>query len=763
MITLWVMDEWSFDRYHEKDARLFQVMERAKTEEGIETVAQTREFLAEVLAAELPEIEYAVTVTPPFFFPAFSLTGNEKLVKGTGKYVDKDFLELFTYPLLYGSKQTALTDMNSIVLSERVARALFRDISKAVGQTLEYQLFTLRKSVMVTGVMRNVPANSSEHFDFLLPFDAFRDIMAFKRETLDWEGRAPFFTYVTVKEGVNIVGLNDKLAEFLGGKTASAKHRRLFLKPFSDNYLYGRYKGEVATGRIEYVRLFTLIAAFVLLIACVNFMNLSTARASRRLREIGIKKVVGAGRGTLAFQYLAESMMMAFLSLAVALLLVDLLLPRFNVISGKSLSLSFDAGLVVACVCITVITGLLAGSYPAFMLSALNAINVLSGKIQSSPGEWWVRRGLVVFQFSLSVTFIIGVAVVYQQLNFVHTMNLGYDRDNVISFGTTGELAGKHESFLNEVRKIPGVANASSMLGSIIQGRGDSPGGGMGGTHFWRGKEVLMSVSQVNYDLIETLGIEIKAGRSFTRGHGPAVDADGRTLQYIYNEAAIEALGIEDAVGLVLPGGMTIVGVARNFHFRSLHESVQPHCFMLEPKAVSNILVKIAKGTEAETLERIERFHKSFNPGYRFEFKFLDNSYEALYASEKRVASLSAYAAGLTIVISCLGLFGLAAFTAERRTREIGIRKVLGASVFGIVYLLSAEFTKVVIVSILIAIPVGLVIAEEWLATFAYRISVEWWYFAAAALLALIIAWLTVSAQAFRAARVDPVKCLRDE
>ena len=758
LIYLWVTDEWSFDRYHEKEGRLFQVMEHTTTENGISTKGHTQDFLGDMLASELPAIEAAVTVTPPSFFPAFTLSTGDRHVNGTGKYASQEFFSIFSYPLLQGQKAHVLSDRNAIVLSERMARRLFPDIGDIVGRTLEYQMQTLKKQVTITGVFRDVPANSSEKFDFVLSFDAFRDIMGFHNKTLDWDGTAPFFTYVTLREGANLEQVNRKIGRFLQSKTGNAAQRKLFLKPFSDNYLFGRYENGIPSGgRFAYVRLFSLVAAFILAIACINFMNLSTAGASRRIKEIGIKKAIGASRSALVGQYLGESLIMSFLSLAVALLIVDLVLPGFNNLTGKNLALTFDGDLITGCLCITLITGLLAGSYPALYLSGFNAARVLKGQLRTSPGEMWARRGLVIFQFALSVIFIVSVLVVYKQINFIQTKNLGFDRDNVLYFETSGEVADRPETFLSEIKKIPGVLSASSMLGNVITGRGDSPGGGTPGSHGWKEKEVVMNVAQVNYDLLETLGIKLVAGRSFLREFG-----SGRR-QIIYNEASIEALDIENPVGKIMPDGSEVVGVAANFHFQSLHEEVQPHCFMLEPAYAATVLVKIRKGMEKETVRSIENFHKSFNPGYDFSFNFLDDTYNSLYVAEQRVGRLSFYFAALAILISCLGLLGLAAFTAERRTKEIGIRKVLGSTTHGIVLLLSGELTKIVLVSVVLALPSSYVIAKRWLDLFAFRIHLEWWYFLLAGLIALSIAWLTVGTQALKASRMNPTQCLRDE
>ena len=758
LIYLWVDDEWSVDRYHVKDNRLFQVMEHKETENGVVTSGHTQDFLAQILKAEMPEIEDAVTSTPPFFFPAFTLTMNGKHVKAVGKYAGQDFFKVFSYHLLQGDKDEVLTDKNAIVVSESIAKSLFPDISDVVGKTVEYDLQTLRKQVIITGVFKDVPGNSSEQFDVVFSFDAFRDIIGIDRHNFNWDAIAPFFTYVTLQEGAVVGQFNEKLRSFLRDRSAKAAGRTLFLKPFSDNYLYGTYEnGELSGGRIEYVRMFSLVALFVLVLACINFVNLSTARASRRIREIGVKKAVGAGRGTMITQYITESMMMSSLSMVLAILFVDLLLPHINAFGGKHLHLNFDAGLITAIVALAIVTGFTAGIYPAFYLSAFNTADALRSRVNSFVGELWARKGLVVFQFSISVIFIVGVFVVYNQMEYVRMKNLGYERDNVLYFETNGKVAERPETFLSEIRKMPGVVNASSMLGNVIGGNGTSLGGGTPGVHSWQGKDVIMNVSQVNYDLIETLGIEIVAGRSFSR------DAASDTLQLIYNETAVQALGLEDPVGKILPGGFEIVGVAEDFHYNSLHLEVQPHCLILEPEYAMNIFVKLAAGYEQETIQAIASFFKRFNPGFEFHYNFLDEAYNAQYAAENKVASLSQYFSILAILISCLGLFGLAAFTAEKRTKEIGIRKVLGAGTTAIVMLLTSEFSRIVFLSVAIASPLSYLLARNWLDRFAYKSPMEWWYFPTAGMIALSIAWLTVGFQAWKAARINPVKCLRDE
>ena len=511
-------------------------------------------------------------------------------------------------------------------------------------------------------------------------------------------------------------------------------------------------------GRIEYVRLFSIIAIFILIIACINFMNLSTAQASRRMKEVGIKKSVGAGRKALIFQYLAESVLVTILSLFMAIIIVTLLLPQFNGITGKQLTLNFDLNLILPVLGITLITGLFAGSYPAVYLSGFNPVMILKGKLNSSFGELWVRKRLVVFQFALSVILIVGVLVVYKQIEFVQTKNLGYDNNNIICLPLEGKIAENLETSLSEIKNIPGIVNASSTLHTLM------------GTYSttsslnWTGKTPEGDISfediEVNYDMIETLGIEIIAGRSFSRNFS------NEETRIIFNETAIATMGLQDPVGKVVElfgQNREIIGVVKDFHFESLHNDIKPLFFILNPNAARIITAKIQAGRERETIERLQKFYEAYNPGFPLEYTFLDEEYQAQYASEQRVSTLSRYFAGLAIIISCLGLFGLAAFTAQRRLKEIGIRKILGSTDFGVVRLLSGDFTKIVLIAIVIALPVSYLIARKWLNEFAFRIDLEWWYFITAGLIALLIAWFTVGLQTVRAARMNPVQSLKEE
>ncbi len=748
VIYLWVNDELSFDKYHANDNRLYQVMTNVKSENGIETNKNTPHILSEVLALEMPEVENIATATPDLCFPEFTLSANDKKVRGFGKYASKDFFKIFSYQLIEGNVSNILSNKKGIVLSQSQAKSLFGSTDNVIGRTVGYKVVGIERQCIVTGIFKDVPVNSSEHFDFVLSFDDLKDIMQMGP---NW-GTELFSTYLTVKRGTNIERFNDKLTQYIRGKSKD-KNRSFFLKRFSDNYLYSKYEnGKQVGGRIEYVKLFSLIALFILIISSINFMNLSTAKAARRVKEIGIKKAIGVGRKALILQYLGESLLMSFVSLIVAVVIVSLLLPQFNEITQKNLHLHFNTEICLALIGITLFTGFLSGSYPALYLSGFKPAMILKGRFNNSITEQVTRKGLVVFQFTLSVIFIVSVLVLYRQIDYIQNKNLGFDKNNIVYFESDPRVS---EAYLNEIQKMTSVESASSMIGHMI---GDLY---VANGHIaWNGKIIPARSFGVNYGMLETLGMKIKEGRSFSKSFR------SNNNQIIINEAAAEAMGLKDPVGATMKGdeyNTEIVGVVKDFHFQSLHEKIEPMKFYLTNEGKATIVVKIKPGKEKEALNNLESLYKKFNPGGIFNYKFLDRDYEALYTSERLVSILSRYFAGLSILISCLGLFGLAAFTAEMRLKEIGIRKVLGSSVFGIVRLLSGEFTRMILIAICIALPLSYLIAKNWLDDFAYRIDLEWWYFYGTGLITITIALLTVSFHSVKAALINPAKSLRSE
>ena len=756
LIYMWVQDERSFDKFHTQGEQLFRIMAHHQQTDATKTQPDVPGLLAPALKADFPEVENAVSTSSGSVKASeiISVASADKRFKVPARFASRDFFKIFSYELLEGDKDRVLTDKSAVVISESLAQKLFGSAANAPGKSLDWEVSGLQNKVTVTGVFRDVPPNSSEVFDLVLAFDFFEQEVIGKYA--HWRNYYAY-AYVTLKKGTDLAAFNQKIKNYVKTKAEDSRIA-LFAVPYSDTYLYGKYENAVqAGGRIEYVRLFSLIALFILAIACINFMNLATARSARRSKEVGIKKAVGAGRGALVRQFLGESLLMTGTSFAVALLLVWLLLPQFNQLTGKQLALRFDAGFMLSTLGIALITGLVAGSYPAFYLSRFNPAGILKSKIKTSAGERWVRQGLVIFQFCISLVLILGVTIIYRQIEFVQNKNLGFDKENVLSFDLAGKANENREAFFAEMQQIPGVASAS------VAGFSLGKGGWTQGID-WDGKppgsDFTFHEVRVGAGALETLGVPLAEGRSFSKNFG--TDKTG----IIFNEAAIKLMGIQNPIGKTVrhySGEKQIVGVAKDFHFNSLHEAIKPLFFLYEPAQATQALVKITPGSERETLARLSAFYEKFNPGFAFEYTFMDQDYQALYESERRVSVLSRFFAGLAILISCLGLLGLAVFTAEQRTKEIGIRKVLGASVAGITGLLAKDFLKLVVVAIVIASPLAYFFMDKWLSDFAYRVDIQWWTFVVAGLAAVTIAFLTVGFQSVKAALANPVKSLRSE
>ncbi len=758
VIYLWVNDELNVDKFLLKDGPVYQVMKNNTTEHGIETEEDVPGLLDKTLKDEFPEVEKSVSVFPP---AAYSFNGivslNENNIKANWKFAGKDFFSIFAYELTYGTKNSVLIDKNAVVISNKLAENLFGTEDKAIGQTVEWDGDMVKGQFYIAGIFKSPPENATIQFDVLFNYDLFWEKFP---NFLKWNNSGPS-TYVVLKEHTNIADFNNKIAGLVKSKDSESR-LTLFARPYADQYLYANYEnGKQSGGRIEYVKLFSLIALFIIIIACINFMNLSTAKASRRLKEIGVKKVVGADRRTLIAQHMGETLLISGASLLIAIVIVAVLLPQFNQITGKHLTLLLDNNLLFSGFAIALITGVLAGSYPAFYLSGLNPAAIQNGQIfnksKTSARELGIRKGLVIFQFIASVTLIVSVIVIYKQMEYVQSKNLGFNRNNVIRFMAEGKAKKNPATFISEIKKVPGVADASFM-------DGDLTGQHSGTTAVnWEGKSpdktVDFEILGVGYDLINMLGINVVEGRQFSREFGT------EDSKLIFNQAAIKAMGITDPIGKTVNlwgEDKQIIGVVEDFHFESLYEDVKPFFFRFTERRPYEILVKLQPGRERETLANLTSFYRNYQ-GLAFDYQFLDQDFQEMYSAELRVSSLSKYFAGLAILISCLGLFGLAAFTAEVRTKEIGIRKVMGSGVFNIVRLLSGEFTKMVVISIMISLPLSYVILNNWLENFASHINLRWWYFAIAGLITIVISWITVGMQTLKAALTNPVNCLKEE
>lgn len=749
LIFLWVIDEISFDKFFKNDERLYKLMERINTNGDIVQVEESSGRLAETVKQNIPEVEYASAIAPARWFAQHTLSVKDKNIKANVQYGEKDYFNIFSFPLVLGKRDEVLATRHSIVLSDELAVKLFGTTENILGSPVQLDHDT---TFFVTGVFKKMPVNSSQQFDFMLSFDYFKVI---KTWVMQWNGSGPQ-NFVLLKKGTSVEAFNAKVKDIITSNTGDTT-RKVYATKFSDGYLYNHSGDNAGAGeRIEYVRLFSALAIFIMIIACINFMNLSTAKAARRLKEVGVKKVIGANRRQLILQFLMESYVLTAIAMIIAMGLAILLLPEFNQLTGKSIALHFNWKIAAAIVCITLVTGLLAGSYPAFYVSGFSPLSILKGKLTTSLAELVSRKGLVVFQFTLSTVLIVAVIVIYQQVQFIRNSEVGYNKENIIRFNAEGRILTNQESFLSELRKIPGVTNASNTFANIIGRRWSMNLG-------WPGKDpneqVYFEIFSVGHRFIETMDMKVKEGRPFSESFG------GDSLNVLVNEAAVKVMNLKNPIGSTVRfqnKNYQIIGVLKDFHFESMHDAIKP-VFMHLQGGEGSIVARVQAGNEHATLEAIKRLYERYNPGFPFTYNFLDEAYQKLYETETRIATLSGYFAGLAIIISCLGLFGLAAFTAQKRRKEIGIRKVVGASSARITAMLSADFLKLIGVALLIAFPVSWWLMSDWLLGYAYRVNLSAAVFMLTGALVLLITIMAISYQAIKAATANPVKNLRTE
>lgn len=758
LIGLWIVDELHMEKYNANDARLYQVMVDQKGDNGIRVESGTPGLLAAALRTDIPEIADASEVMAASWFNPGGVAGyGDKKLQVSPQYVDSNFFSVFDCPWLAGDRDQLFADKRGVAVSSAFAARLFGGNRDIIGKTIHYDNYDLTGDFVVRGIFQPNPANATEQFDLLFNWDLIPERKTGYKE---WGNYDPN-TFVLVRPGTNIAALNKNIAHFLVRKSGHAYAPDIFLAKFSDRYLYNRYEnGAPGGGRITYVRIFILLAVFILVIACINFMNLSTAKAAYRAREVGIKKVVGATRRTLIFQYLGESVMLVLLSLAGAVILMGLLLPVFNTVTGKTLSLHWTPAFALGVLGIAVVTGLFAGSYPAFYLSGFRPVAVLKGTVRTSLGELWARKGLVVFQFTLSVIFIAGVLVIYRQITYIQSRDLGYSRENIIHFdipfGMDSAKLAAASAFVSELRNLPGVAGAGSYSHNLMGNHGEVS------DIMWAGRDPNQHIDYANIEVgtnfLETAGIKLVTGRY------PSQNAN-MFHEIILNQTAIRAMGLKNPLGTeikVFDEQREIVGVAADFNFESLYSQVKPAFFRVFP-VMPTVMVRLRTGSEEQALAGIRAAYRRFNPGMAFDYAYMDEDYARWYASEIKAGVLSRYFAALAIIISCMGLFGLAAFTAQKRKKEIGIRKVIGASTARIAYLLSKEFLMLVGVAIVIAFPLVGVGMQRWLDQFAYRVPIGADIFVFTALAAFLITLVTISFQAIRAALANPAEALRSE
>ncbi|MEZ4701253.1 MAG: ABC transporter permease [Rhodothermales bacterium] len=751
-ILLWVRSEYAYDRFLEDGDRIHQLRRNVRMEDRIYTWSGAAKPLADVLARDYPEIEHVALTRWP---ESVVVTSDGRSYREMRIHVGAAFFDVFTFPFIEGAPDKAFQAEDDVVITDRLARKLFgedwRAQDGAVGRriTLDH-----RRDFTVTGVIADVPDNTSMQADL---FVHITDFYVGRDWVHEW-GNNGFQLYATLHADAVLPAVNAKIAGIVNDNEEGADET-LFFQPFEDTYLYGSFEnGALVGGRIDYVHILTVVAIFLLLIASINFMNLATARGGQRAREIGVRKAIGANQRSLIQQFLTESVLLTTVAFVLALGLVYALLPLFNTVSGKAFSRGdLGVGFVAGMFGIACLVGLLAGSYPALYLSAFNPLVVLRGTFRHRVGTTWLRKGLVVLQFALSVVLIVATIAIYRQIQFIRTHDIGLARENVLYLPQEGALRTQYDAFKAALLDRPGIAGVSAASSQPLS-IGSSTGGAT-----WEGKDPDLQREfyflGVDYDFLETMQMEIVAGRSFD----PAFGAD--SVSVLVNEEAARLIR-DDVLGTTFRFWAVtgpIVGVVKDFEMNSLYDPAEPVVFFFNPEATNVVYVRTEAGRTQEAIASLEAVVTAFNPEYPFEYRFMDEDFEATYHSETVLGTLANLFSVIAIFISCLGLFGLISFTAQLRRKEMGVRKVLGATVPNLVGMLTGEMTRLVVIGIAVAIPVAYLVVDRWLAQFQSHIDIGPGLFVLAGASALLIAWLTVSYQSLKAALADPVDSLRYE
>lgn len=763
-LLMYILHELSYDRYHVNARNIYRVVSNIKETDDAFTWAVAQIPLAEELRDNYPEVENAVR----FFGTGRTLYKNDdkQFYEEEFYLADSTAFDMFTYQFLHGDEATALDNPFSIVLTEKSAQKYFEDVSSAVGQSIQNQQ---GEEFKVTGVIEDVPLNSHFIFDGLISRNTRPGFQG------SW-GNFGVFTYLHLPDGYDLGKMYASLDSVIKQKVDPIFAEfgiqiKYELQPILDIHLYSKIQDEAeAGGDISYIYIFASVAAFMLLIACINYMNLATARSVNRAREVGVRKVMGSQRRQLIAQFITESVVIALIAMVISILLIYALLPSFNDLANKSLPFSFilQGPVILSLLAIVVFVGIVGGSYPAFYLSGFNPVNVLKGKVTARGGNALFRKFLVVFQFAISIFMLISTLIVFDQLQFMRSKDLGFEKERVVRLSLNERaLREKSQGLLDRLRQTPEVASVG-MASS-------SPGQGIGklllkvedneGKLTDRGVDLYSA----DFDFIKTMGMKIVKGRDFSR----EVVSD-TTYAVLVNESMVKRMSWDDPLGkkFVFGGGgpnntpveKRVVGVVKDYHQNSLYDPIEPLMIVLD-KNNNNIFVRTNEGDVTQSIAAIENAWKDIFPTYVFEYEFLDADFDSQYEADKKRSQIFTAFSGLTIVIACLGLLGLAAFTTEQRTKEIGVRKVIGASVQHLVMLVSREFFILVGIGMILAFPVAWYFTNSWLQNFAYRIQLEgeWPTFVLSATLAFVITFVTVGFHVIRAASANPVKSLRDE
>jgi len=754
LILLWVRDELSYDRFHKNYNNIYRIVEDWHLSDGQELLlARSAYPLGPALKNSFPEVVESVPLFPP----------GRRLIKFKEQsyyedkftYTNQAFFKVFSFPLVQGDPETVFKNLNSIVISESIALKYFKD-EDPVGKSLK---MNNRTDYLITGIMKDMPDNSHLQFDLIANIESIIE----RGYDCSWNNHN-YFIYIQLKEGIEPVDFGRKIKTFIHDKDALKID--ISNQPLKDIHLRSNYSadfGGKSQPKYFYIYIFSVIAVIILIIGCVNFINLATAQSANRTKEISLRKVVGAHRHNVATQFIFETFIISFFALLFALILISILLPEFNSLAGKNFSLIHfkNHTILIGLLTIPLITGLVAGWYPALYLSSFQPVNVLKGILHGAFTGKNFRNILVIVQFSLSLILLIGTIVVRDQIAFMKNRNLGIKKDNIVYFPLKGTLYDRYETIKTELIKHPDIldiTSASSIPTNITDGNSGID---------WEGRNENENISwqilSMDYDFIDIFGLEIIDGRNFSREFSTDISE-----AYIINKTGADIIGIEQAVGKrFIWGGREgkIIGVIKDFHFRPLREKVQPLLIVINPQWRSHayLFIKVNSEQISNVINAIKNVYKKFNPEFPFEFYFMNEEYAKLYVNEERVSKLFGYFSILAIIILCLGLFGLSSFVAEKRKKEIGIRKVLGAKKSGLIVLLSKEFLRSIFIASAFAWPLGYICMKNWLNNFAYRINIGILPFIISGILAVFIAVLTVSYQTIKAARANPIDSLRHE
>ncbi|MGN6618428.1 MAG: ABC transporter permease [Ilyomonas sp.] len=759
LIFLWVENEMQYDQFNVKKDRLYFVQENQKYDAYIATFSSTPGLLGPAIQQEIPGI--ANTCRFGGDYMQRLVTIGDKAMYTNGAYVDSSLFSMFSFPFIQGNAKTAFKELYSMVITESTAKKFFGNEKNVLGKTIRLDK---KQDYVITGVIKDIPKSSTVQFEWVAPFKIWYDESGWAH----YWGNNCLSTYVELKPTVSSASVNSLLKDFIKKKEPSA-NAEPFLFSMNDWHLRSEFENGVQTGggQITYMHLFTIIAWIILLIACINFMNLATARSEKRAREVGVRKVLGAGKRPLVLQFIGEALFMAALSAIVAVIIISLVLPAFNMLVQKQLALNLLKPLhLFVLLAITFVCGLVAGSYPSLYLSSFNPVFVLKGLKTKGNSASFIRKGLVVLQFSVSIILITSTIVIYQQIQHIKNRDLGFNKNSLLEINTNTEFNNNYNVIEHDLQKTGVIENFALSDYTLLYG-GNNTGG-----LTWNGKsandQILVSNRNVTPGFMSTYGLKLLSGRDFVWTDS----ISSKKTNVIITQAFEKLMGSGSAVGKTIrwdkdTSGATfnVVGVVNDYLYGDMYGKPDPVMFVCpQVSGTSELFVRFKPNINIETaMNQIQAVFKKDNPSYPFTYQFTDDQFNNMFLNEVLISKLSRVFAALAIIISCLGLFGLAAYTAERRIKEIGVRKVLGASVTSITTLLSKDFLLLVFISCIVAFPVAWWVMSNWLLNYKYRIEISWWIFLAAGFSAILIALITISFQSIKAAWANPVKSLRSE